>query len=185
MDGHPAVAEFDESPRPFGQSGRVVDVDARRTRDRSPVTLEQVKMRAAEISTVIGARDRERLTKFAWTVGEKARARRLGAPLRHELEAFDGLERANQNRVRVAFSRHDDVEGPARSIKEVHVGVSGWTEHGFGAFGAAFRAVRREIGGTTVPFPFPDPSPGPPLPASLYHNFSSSIPPPHHNRPPH
>ena len=132
-------------------------------------------MRAAEISTVIGARDRERLTKFARTVGEKARARRLGTPLRHELEAFDGLERANQNRVRVAFFRHDDVEGPARSIKEVHVGVSGWTEHGFGAFGAAFRAVRREIGGTAVRFDFDDPSRGHAVRCSMYENFSDAI----------
>jgi len=55
------------------------------------------------------------------------------APLADELESVHGFEGANENRVGVSFRGDDDVEGPIHAVEEKHVGMSGRTEHGFGA----------------------------------------------------
>src|ERR1051325_4085555 len=118
---------------------RVVDADAWTSSDasrRDCLELFKPDAIAEKIGAIECAIDAHRDAEFAWTTREIVIG--MGAaPLAHELDAFDRLERAHEDRVRNVRQIADDVELVIHAVNEVDVSDAAAAVHRFGAFRAA------------------------------------------------
>ena len=103
-----------------------------------------------KVDAALFGADRERAAQLARPVREPARVRREGAPRGHQLEPGDGLERADEDGVRLAVAGDDDVESPVHPVDEVDVRVARRPEHRLGARGASFGAVCGKVSRAAV-----------------------------------
>jgi hypothetical protein len=87
------------------------------------------------------------LTQLAGAVGQRRAASGVPPPPRHELDADQGLDRANEHSLGMAFRAGDQVEIPMHAVHEENVDEPGWPEH---HFGAARPATGEAMGGTIV-----------------------------------
>ena len=88
--------------------------------------LERAAKQAAPVERPVGA---ERLSEPAGTRGEVAIARRLDAPLAHQIEPVERGRGAQQHRVRALPRPAHRVHAPVVAVAEVHVQSARRGEH--------------------------------------------------------
>src|SRR5688572_17466568 len=104
--------EAQRAPRPLA---RVRDADPRGRRDRSRTmgprarSLDEQTIARHEILSVERTIDRERLAELAGPRAEVAIALHARAARTHRVDALGRLERANEDRDRIALGARDDV----------------------------------------------------------------------------
>jgi len=84
------------------------------------VALFEKDRRAGQIARVIVAVDAERLREFAGAVREVAIAGHATG-YTHPVDAFDGLDRPNEDSTSDALPLRDDIEEPVTSVNQIHI----------------------------------------------------------------
>ena len=127
-----SIAAFEKTKQLVGGAG---DADAHALADGTPAVVDFAKPEffvLAEIHAIVAAVDLQRLREAPRSARE---IQKLGgfAMVLHDFDAFEGLERANQNGSGSFGRLAHDVEHEVRAIVEENVDVAGSEIHGTNA----------------------------------------------------